>query len=116
MTITAMFASLGLPGLMGFVAEFLIFVGSFAILPVHTALAAIGIIVTAAFFLWTIQRIFLGPTNPRWGDLPDLDRREAWSLIPLVILMIVFGVYPRPLVEFINLSTTQVMQLVGLVR
>ncbi|MDR7569285.1 MAG: NADH-quinone oxidoreductase subunit M [Armatimonadota bacterium] len=115
-TITAMFASLGLPGLMGFVAEFLIFVGSFAILPVHTALAAIGIIVTAAFFLWTIQRIFLGPTNPRWGDLPDLDRREAWSLIPLVILMIVFGVYPRPLVEFINLSTTQVMQLVGLVR
>lgn len=115
-TITAMFASLGLPGLMGFVAEFLIFVGSFAILPVHTALAALGIVITAAFFLWTIQRIFLGPTNPKWMNLSDLDRREAWSLIPLVVLMVVFGIYPRPLVEFLNLSAIQVIQLVGVVR
>ncbi len=110
-SITAMFASLGLPGLMGFVAEFLIFVGSFSILPVHTALAALGVVITAAFFLWTIQRIFLGPTNPRWAQLPDLDRRESWVLVPLVVLMVVFGVYPKPLLDVINLTSSQVVAL-----
>jgi NADH-quinone oxidoreductase subunit M len=110
-TITAMFASLGLPGLMGFVAEFLILVGSFSIFPILTALAAIGIIITAAFFLWTIQRVFLGPTNPKWASLPDLDRRESWSLVPLVVLMIVFGVYPKPLLDVINLTSTHVVSM-----
>ena len=110
-SITAMFASLGLPGLMGFVAEFLIFVGSFSIIPVFTALAALGVVITAAFFLWTIQRIFLGPTNPRWVNLPDLDRREAWTLFPLVVLMIVFGVYPKPLLDIINLASSQLVAM-----
>ncbi|MDR5683433.1 MAG: NADH-quinone oxidoreductase subunit M [Armatimonadota bacterium] len=110
-TITAMFASLGLPGLMGFVAEFLIFVGAFSIFPILTALSALGIIITAAFFLWTIQRIFLGSINPKWANLPDLDRRESWSLVPLVVLMIVFGVYPKPLLELINLTSSHVVAM-----
>lgn len=111
LAIVAMFASLGLPGLMGFVAEFLILVGSFSIFPILTALAAVGIVITAAFFLWTIQRMFLGSTNPRWASLPDLSRRESWALVPLVVLMIVFGVYPRPLLELINLTSIQVVTL-----
>ncbi|MBM3451117.1 MAG: NADH-quinone oxidoreductase subunit M [Armatimonadetes bacterium] len=109
--ITAMFASLGLPGLMGFVAEFLIFVGSFAILPVPTAIAALGIVINAAFFLWTIQRVFLGPSNPKWLSLPDVTPREMWALAPLILLMIVFGVYPKPLIDIINLTSVQVVSL-----
>ncbi|MDR7401859.1 MAG: NADH-quinone oxidoreductase subunit M [Armatimonadota bacterium] len=101
-TTLAMLASLGLPGLMGFVAEFLVFVGSFGVFPYLTAVAVTGVIFTAAMFLWTIQRIFLGPLNERWVGLPDLDTREKLSLVPLAVLMVVFGLYPRPLLEVIN--------------
>jgi NADH-quinone oxidoreductase subunit M len=87
---------------MGFVAEFLVFVGSFGIFPYLTAVAVTGVIFTAAMFLWTIQRIFLGPVNERWAGLPDLDTREKLSLVPLAVLMVVFGLYPRPLLEVIN--------------
>jgi NADH-quinone oxidoreductase subunit M len=103
-TALAMLASLGLPGLMGFVAEFLIFIGSFGVFPQLTAIAVTGVIFSAAMFLWTIKRIFLGPKNPRWDALPDLDGREAVSLVPLAVLMLVFGVYPRPLLDVINMA------------
>ncbi|MDR7419196.1 MAG: NADH-quinone oxidoreductase subunit M [Armatimonadota bacterium] len=102
----AMLASLGLPGLMGFVAEFLIFVGSFGVFPELAAIGVIGILLSAAMFLWTIQRIFLGPKNTRWESLPDLDRREAWSLAPLAALMLIFGLYPKPLLDVINVAMT----------
>jgi len=105
-TTMAMLASLGLPGLMGFVAEFLIFVGAFGIFPALTVVAVTGVIFSAAMFLWTIQRIFLGPLNPRWAVLPDLDRREALALAPLAALMLLFGVYPRPLLDVINGAMT----------
>ncbi len=108
-TMMAMLASLGLPGLMGFVAEFLIFVGSFGVFPELTAVAVTGVIFSAAMFLWTIQRIFLGPLNPKWTDLPDLDRREVISLAPLAALMLVFGVYPRPLLDMINVAMTNLV-------
>ncbi len=101
-TMLAMLASLGLPFLMGFVAEFLIFLGSFQIYPRLTVLALVGVVVTVAYFLWAIHRIFYGPLNTRWSGLTDLDVRERWALAPLVALMVVFGVYPRPLVDAIN--------------
>ncbi len=106
LTTVAMLASLGLPGLMGFVAEFLIFVGAFGVFPQLTAIALTGVLFSAAMFLWTIQRIFLGPLNQRWASLADLDRREAISLVPLAALMLVFGVYPRPLLDVINVAMT----------
>ncbi len=104
LTIMAMLASLGLPALMGFVAEFLVFVGSFGIFPELTAVAVTGVLFSAGMFLWTIQRIFLGPLNQKWAALPDIDRREAISLVPLAALMIVFGIYPRPLLDVINVA------------
>ena len=112
-TMVAMLASLGLPGLMGFVAEFFIFVGSFGIFPYLTVVAVTGVIFTAAMFLWTIQRIFLGPFNERWAGLPDMDTREKISLVPLAVLMVIFGLYPRPLLDVINAAMTT---LVGMVR
>jgi NADH-quinone oxidoreductase subunit M len=53
-------------------------------------------------FLWTIQRIFLGPANARWARLADMDGRELIALVPLAALMVVFGIYPRPLLDIIN--------------
>lgn len=111
-TTVTMLASLGLPGLMGFVAEFLIFLGSFGIFPRLTALALLGIVITAAMFLWTVQRIFLGPPNTRWAGLPDMDRRELVSLVPLVAIMVIFGLYPRPLLDIINVAMTSLVSAV----
>jgi NADH-quinone oxidoreductase subunit M len=108
-TILAMLASLGLPALMGFVAEFLVFVGSFGVFPKLTVVAVTGVLFSAAMFLWTIQRIFLGPLNERWAKLPDLDLREAIALVPLAAVMIVFGVYPRPLLDVINIAMSSLV-------
>ncbi len=96
------FASLGLPGLAGFVAEFFVFVGAFGSYTVITCFAAIGVIVTAAYFLWMIQRIFLGPLREKWAELPDMDWGEIFATAPLCVAMLVIGVYPRPLVAVID--------------
>src|SRR3989449_7323723 len=101
-TTIAMLASLGLPALMGFVAEFFIFVGSFGIFPYLTVVAVTGVVFTAAMFLWTIPRIFLGPFNERWAGIPDLDTREKVSLVPLAVLMGVFWFYSKPLLGVVN--------------
>ena len=93
----AMFASLGLPGLAGFIGEFMVFVGTYPIFPAYTAIAALGLIITAAFLLWTVQRVLLGPLNPRWAKLPDMNAREWAALAPLAALMLFLGVWPRPL-------------------
>jgi len=112
-TMLMMLGSLGLPGLMGFVAEFLIFLGSYPVYPVLTVLALVGVVITVAYFLWTILRMFTGPLNPRWRALPDMDGRERWALVPLAAAMVVFGVYPRPLLDVINLA---MVNLLGLIR
>jgi len=111
MTVAAL-ASLGLPGMAGFVAEFSVFVGSFASFPVHTILAAIGVIVTAAYLLWMLQRLFLGPLNERWKHLTDMDWGEVFALAPLVAAMLVIGLYPYPLMQVINGPMTAIVQWV----
>jgi NADH-quinone oxidoreductase subunit M len=111
-TMLAMLASLGLPGLMGFVAEFSIFLGAYQIYPALTIAALAGVVITVAFFLWTIYRIFWGPFNPRWAGLRDLDGREAWTLAPLGALMIAVGLYPAPVVGTINAAMIRIMALV----
>jgi len=108
----AMLASLGLPGLMGFVAEFLIFLGAYQIYPAFTILSLVGVVITVAYFLWAIHRIFFGPLNTRWAALPDLDGRERWVMVPLAALMVAVGMYPRPLVDMINLAMAGVLSLV----
>jgi 4-diphosphocytidyl-2C-methyl-D-erythritol kinase len=70
------FAALGLPGLCGFIGEFFVFRGAFTASILITALSTIGIVVTAAYLLWTIQRVLLGPLNPKYEKMPDADLRE----------------------------------------
>jgi NADH-quinone oxidoreductase subunit M len=103
----AMFASLGLPGLAGFIGEFMVFVGSYPIFPTATIIAALGLIVTAAFLLWTVQRVLLGPLNERWAGLKDMDGREWVTLAPLGALMLALGVWPRPLLNAIEPASAQ---------
>ncbi|MDR7447717.1 MAG: proton-conducting transporter membrane subunit, partial [Armatimonadota bacterium] len=105
-SVLAMLASLGLPGLMGFVAEFLIFLGAFGIFPAIAAVGLLGIVLNAGMFLWTIRRVFTGPVNERWRGLPDLDAREWLALAPLAALMLIFGLFPRPLLDLIDVAMT----------
>lgn len=98
----AMFASLGLPGLAGFVGEFLIFKGAFALAPGATALATLGLLLTAVFLLGMFQKLFYGPLNERWRAMPDLTARERWTLAPFIALIFVLGVWPQPLIRLFD--------------
>jgi NADH-quinone oxidoreductase subunit M len=97
-----MFASLGLPGLSGFVSEFLSLAGAFPVYPVLVIISGVGIVITAAYFLWTIRRMFLGKLNDRWADLPDINFRELVTVVPLMILMVLIGVYPSILIKLMD--------------
>jgi NADH-quinone oxidoreductase subunit M len=99
------FASLGLPGLAGFVSEFLVFAGSYGVYPVFVAVSLIGVVVTAAYLLWTVQRIFLGAPNERWKSLSDMTLREKFVVGVLCVLMVLLGVAPTYLLSVINSAT-----------
>lgn len=103
----ATFASLGLPGLNGFVGEFLIFKGVFALAPWAAVLAVPGLLVTAVFLLTLLERVFYGPLPPRWEGFPDLTRGERWLLAPPTALMLLLGVYPQVLVALFNPTVTE---------
>ena len=107
--ILAALASLGLPGLAGFVAEFPIFIGAFGVYKLFACLGVIGIVVTAGYFLWMIQRMLLGPFNEQWSNLEDMDFREKLSLYPLAALMIIIGIMPMWLLDPINNAMTEML-------
>ena len=98
----AMFANLGLPGMAGFVGEFFIFSGTWSTLPLLTIFSMLGLVISALALLVMFQRICLGPLNERWRGLPDLNGRERMVLLPLLALLILFGVYPLPLMNIAN--------------
>jgi NADH-quinone oxidoreductase subunit M len=94
------FSSIGLPGLNGFIGEFLILLGAFSVTPGWTALAATGLILGAVYMLWMFRRVIFGPlTKPENQKLLDLNARELLILAPIVALIIVMGVYPQPFLE-----------------
>jgi NADH-quinone oxidoreductase subunit M len=95
-------ASLSLPGLSTFVSEFLVLVGTFTRYKVAASFATAGIILAAIYILWLYQRTMTGPVREEVADMPDLRPRELWAVGPLVALLIVFGVYPKPLLDLIN--------------
>jgi NADH-quinone oxidoreductase subunit M len=103
---TALFASLGLPGLGGFVGEFLIFKGAFPLAPWATALSAAGLLLTAVFLLTLVQRVFHGPLNPRLTGFADLTVAERSALLPALGLMFVVGIWPQSLLAVINPAVT----------
>jgi NADH-quinone oxidoreductase subunit M len=98
----AIFSSIGLPGLNGFVGEFLIFSGTFPLVGWATALAVIGLFVTAVFLLGMIQKVFTGPLPERWSGFPDLTRGEILTVAPAIALMFVLGIFPQLLIAIFN--------------
>jgi NADH-quinone oxidoreductase subunit M len=98
----AFFASLGLPGLAGFVSEFMVFSGAFPVFTLYTVISATSVIITAAYYLWAIHRMFLGKLNPKYKGLPDLAWRERLTLYPLAAFCIVLGFYPQMILSYIN--------------
>jgi NADH-quinone oxidoreductase subunit M len=109
-------ASLGLPGLSGFIGEVLVFIGAF---PVYTALtlaAALSLVITAAYHLGAIQKLFFGPLNESWrGPLAnrDLDLREYATLLPLALLILVLGFWPMPLINTVAGGVRDLLAAVG---
>jgi NADH-quinone oxidoreductase subunit M len=106
----ALFSSLGLPGLNGFVGEFLIFKGSFPLVSWATSLSVLGLLATAIFILGILQRVFSGPLNEKWATLPDLTTVERLSLAPAIGLMFVLGLYPQLILGFVNSTVMQMVQ------
>jgi NADH-quinone oxidoreductase subunit M len=109
----AFMASLGLPGLAGFVGEVLVFLGAFsAAAPYFRWLVAIGalsVIITAGYYLWTMQRMFLGGFNDKWSHLWDLNWRERLSLYPLGVLTVILGVFPMPVFSMVKATLASML-------
>jgi NADH-quinone oxidoreductase subunit M len=91
----AMFSSLGLPGLNGFIGEFLIFKGAFSLAAIATAVAALGLLFTAVTFLRAMQMLFSGPLADSCSSFPDLLRKEKLVIVPVTFLMFAVGLAPQ---------------------
>ncbi len=109
----AMFSSLGLPGLNGFVGEFLIFKGSFALAAGFTAVAVLGLLFTAVALLRAMQALFSGPLVESCREFPDLRVGEKWVVVPATLLMFALGIYPQFLFGLFNSTVAQMARLLA---
>jgi NADH-quinone oxidoreductase subunit M len=104
-------SSIGLPGTNGFVGEFLVLLGSFRTQPWAAGVAATGVIFAAAYLLWSLQRIIYNKLDkPENEKLPDLSRRELAILVPIVVMIVWIGVYPKPFLDRIQPSVVQFVE------
>ena len=106
----SIFSSLGLPGLNGFVGEFLIFKGVFSLTAWAASLSTLGLLVTAIFLLTILQRVFTGPVNPKWNSFADLTLAERLTVAPAIALMFVLGIFPQILIGVINPTILAMLQ------
>jgi NADH-quinone oxidoreductase subunit M len=104
-------ASLGLPGMAGFVAEYMVFTSSYGVstTTVASTISVFTMILTAAYLLWMLKRVFFGQFNPRWNGLADASLREALPLVVLLVLILYVGLYPKPLIDVIVPSLNHIM-------
>jgi NADH-quinone oxidoreductase subunit M len=107
------FSSIGLPGLNGFVGEFLILVGAFQWSRAAAVLGTVGIVFAAVYLLWMYQRVVFGELRHEANRrLPDLNAREIWTLVPIVVLIVWIGVYPKPFTAVTETAVTELLQVV----
>jgi NADH-quinone oxidoreductase subunit M len=106
-------ASLGLPGLAGFIAEYMTFTSSYASWPVVTIVCVFTMILTAAYLLWMLKRVFYGEFNTKWDGLPDVNLREAIPLFVLAVLIVIVGIYPAVLIDVITPTLQTLMHGFG---
>ncbi len=107
------FSSIGLPGLNGFVGEFLILVGAFQWSRPAAVLGTAGIVFAAVYLLWMYQRVVFGEVRHDANRrLPDLNAREIWTLVPILVLIVWIGVYPKPFTAVTETAVTELLQVV----
>ena len=104
-----MLSSIGLPGLNGFVGEFLVLIGSFGPLRWWVVVATTGVVLAAVYLLWAYQRVFHGEPDGDNATMPDLNLREKLVLAPLLLLIVGMGVYPKPVLDRINPSVDRLV-------
>jgi NADH-quinone oxidoreductase subunit M len=110
-------SSIGLPTLNGFIGEFTILIGAFQRSWVWALFGATGIVLGAAYMLWLYQRVFFGElSNDKNKDLPDLNLREQWTLIPLIFIAFWIGLYPKPFFTRMAPTVDRVIERVAAVR
>ena len=109
-----LFASLGLPGLNGFVGEFLIFKGAFPLAGWASVLSVVGLLVTAIFLLTILQKVWSGPLASQWSGFTDLTTKERLIVLPVIALMFVLGVCPQLLLGAINTTVLQMVEALKL--
>ena len=104
-------SSLGLPGLNGFVSEYLVVSGSWPVMPVIVALAMFGLLMTGAYILKAVRMVLHGPVNPAWQRTPgmEINLRETVALVPLLVLMLAIGLWPRLILDVINLTVSRLV-------
>ncbi|HRK87977.1 MAG TPA: proton-conducting transporter membrane subunit, partial [Anaerolineales bacterium] len=99
-------ASLGLPGLNGFVSEFMVVRGAYPVLTIYTVIAMLGLLFTGAYILKGIKSVLHGPMNEHWAHgehkLTEINTRELFVIVPLMALMLILGIWPAWLLEVIN--------------
>jgi NADH-quinone oxidoreductase subunit M len=106
-------SSLGLPGLNGFVGEFLVLIGTFATHRLWAILGSIGVILAALYLLWSYQRVWHGPVvHEENRHVLDLDRREKLVMAPILAMIVLIGVYPKPFLDRMGPSLSTVVQRV----
>ena len=107
--------SLGLPGLSGFVAELMVFIGAFRDYPIIGMLGIVGAAITAVYILRLLGKVFFGPISPQWARLTDATRLEGFSMAILVAFLVGVGLYPRPWMDLINSGVAPLLErVVGL--
>ncbi|MGD7704697.1 NADH-quinone oxidoreductase subunit M [Microlunatus sp. Y2014] len=112
-TLFAGLSSLALPGLSPFVSEFMVLAGTFSRYPVFAVFGVLGMVLAALYILIMYQRTMTGPVKPAVAAFEDLSGREKGALIPLVVLILVLGFFPKPALDVINPSVEATMQHVG---
>jgi NADH-quinone oxidoreductase subunit M len=106
-------SSIAVPGTFGFVGEFLVLLGSFGRYPILAVIASLGVILSACYMLWSVQRVLFNPlSNPRNRGLPDLNFREAIMLLPLCGIIIVMGIFPAPFLRRMEPTLSRLVQQV----
>ncbi|GAB4011058.1 MAG: NADH-quinone oxidoreductase subunit M [Bdellovibrio sp.] len=111
--IIAMFASMGLPGLSGFISEALIFLGIYQKYTTITVLALFGLLIGAAYLLWMFKRMFFGEVIDECKEYTDMNAREIFYMIPLCVAVVVFGIYPAPVLDVMRESVGQLVTLLS---
>jgi NADH-quinone oxidoreductase subunit M len=105
-----MLSSIGLPGLNGFVGEFLILIGSFETFQWWTVVATTGVILAALYLLWAYQRVFHGEPKGDNATMPDIKLAEMLVMAPLLVWIVGFGVYPKPLLERVEPAVVELLE------